>query len=113
VYVNGDLERPLGAGAERRAFKNQLAEQIATSADRLERQAAEIRATDKQLALQLLKEGMRLRRVARGIEIQHKRAQRARLSRQGIPNPNANPNKSKTWLAFLADQQRSDTASLG
>ena len=67
--------------AERRRLKNDAAELIAASADRLERQAAEVRAADKQLALRLTKEATKLRRIARGLDIQHKQAERARRRR--------------------------------
>ena len=65
----------------RRRRSNPAAEQIAASADRLEQQAAEIRPADKRLALYLLKEANRLRNCARSLEIQHKRAIRAVMSR--------------------------------
>jgi hypothetical protein len=117
VLVNEEMKGSLGAGLERHALRNGLAEQIAASADRLERQAADVRASDKQLALQLMKEATRLRRVARGIDIQHKRAQRARMRRLelrpqssvGLPAPD----KSKAaWIAFLADPD-GDAARVG
>jgi len=67
--------------AVRRRRSNPAAEQIAASADRLEQQAAEVRPADKRLALYLLKEANRLRNCARSLEIQHKRAIRAVMSR--------------------------------
>jgi hypothetical protein len=90
-----------------------MAEQIATSADRLEQQAADVRATDKQLALQLMKEATRLRRVARAIDIQHKRAQRARMQRHQPDDLVPGPDKSSAaWLAFLARPERVEEVRL-
>jgi hypothetical protein len=59
----------------------ETAEQIAASADRLEKQAAQVRSTDKHLALQILKEATKLRKQARTLDIQHKRAVRAMMER--------------------------------
>jgi hypothetical protein len=114
VCVKGDVERPIGVGVERNALKNRMAEQIASSADRLEQQAAEVRATDKQLALQLLREATRLRRVARGIDIQHKRAARARMRQKGAIDPVAKPDKSQAaWIAFLTERRDGDATKFG
>jgi hypothetical protein len=112
--VTGDVEKPIGAGVERNALKNRAAEQIASSADRLEQQAADVRATDKQLALQLMKEATRLRRVARGIDIQHKRAERARKRRNDLIDPAARPDNSQAaWIAFLTRESNGEAAELG
>ena len=79
-----EVETPAALGVERRRLSNSVAERIATTADRLERQAAQVRASDKQLALLLTKEAVRLRRVARTLDIQHKRGERARLRRRNM-----------------------------
>ena len=82
---HGTTSPEIGSGHEfnspRRRRSNPAAEQIAASADRLEQQAAEVRPADKRLALYLLKEANRLRNCARTLEIQHKRAIRAVMSR--------------------------------
>jgi hypothetical protein len=71
----------------------------------LEQQAAEVRATDKRFALQLMREATRLRRVARGVDIQHKRAQRARMRRESDRVDPAIDQSRAAWLTFLANQQ--------
>jgi len=82
ALVTIDIDRPYGMSGERHPLSDRTAEQIAVSADRLEQQAAGVRATDKQLALWLMKEATKLRRVARGLDIQHKQAERARMRRK-------------------------------
>jgi|SRR5215831_17390037 len=82
ALVTIDIDRPYGMSGERHTLTDRTAEQIAASADRLERQAAGVRAADKQLALWLMKEATKLRRVARGLDIQHKQAERARMRRK-------------------------------
>ena len=82
ALVTIDIDRPYGMSGERHTLTDRTAEQIAVSADRLEQQAAGVRATDKQLALWLMKEATKLRRVARGLDIQHKQAERARMRRK-------------------------------
>jgi hypothetical protein len=97
--VTIDIDRPYGTNGERNTLANRTAEQIAASADRLEHQAAGVRETDKQLALWLMKEATKLRRVARGLNIQHKQAERARMRRRGLGN--SVPDQSMLRRAFL------------
>ena len=109
-----EAAKPYSITSERRALANPVAERLASSADRLERQAAEVRATDKQLALRLMKEATKLRQVARGLEIQHKRAERDRMRRRRTPPPGTlrvlNQAEQPTMLQPRADDA---TTNLG
>ena len=108
--MNDEVERPPTGRLQRRTLKSRIAEQIAVSADRLERQAADVRANDKQLALQLMKEATRLRRVARGIDIQHKRAERARMRRGTPSQPTPGLGQpAPTWITLQSTTQSEDT----
>ena len=102
-----DIDRPYGMSGGRHTLTDRTAEQIAVSADRLEQQAAGVRATDKQLALWLMKEATKLRRVARGLDIQHKQAERARMRRKHMSQHDVPPEQRNllrhTFLQPLDD----------
>lgn len=93
ALVTIDIDRPYGMSGERHPLTDRTAEQIAASADRLEQQAAGVRAADKQLALWLMKEATKLRRVARGLDIQHKQAERARMRRKHLSGHDVPPDQ--------------------
>jgi len=109
-----EAAKPYSITNERRALANPVAERLAASADRLEQQAAEVRATDKHLALRLVREATKLRQVARGLEIQHKRAERDRMRRRNTPPPGTLREVNRTEQARLLQSESDDaTASLG
>jgi hypothetical protein len=109
-----EVAKPCSVSNERRTLVNPIAERLAASADRLERQAADVRATDKQLALRLVREATKLRQVARGLEIQHKRAARDRMRRRNTP-PSGTPREwnGPDQAATLRAESDDATASLG
>ena len=98
---------------ERRTLSNPVAERLAASADRLERQAAEVRATDKQLALRLMREATKLRQVARGLEIQHKRAERDRMRRRNTPPPGTLRAVNQAEQTTMLQPRPDDAPNLG
>jgi hypothetical protein len=100
-------------GSKRHPLTNSAAERIAASADRLQQHAAELRATDKRLALRLVKEAMKLRKVARGLDIQHKQADRVRMRRKDEVADMAPQDAAEAGWSLFFGRQEEDDASLG
>jgi hypothetical protein len=96
-----EATKPCSVSTERNPLASRVAEQVAASADRLEQQAAQVRAMDKQFAMRLMKEATRLRQVARGLDIQHKQAERARMRRKNMRDPDAAPDQSRAEQAAV------------